>query len=175
MPNFSRKTYLKSFIPGHPPQKKQFNGNKIHFGKSPIPIHPYYDPSNNPILEKSVIKDLGVWVSNDLTWNFQIDMIISDSRKQIAWILRTFTSRDPRAMRFLWISLVRPILDYCSPLWSPKPTNYGNIDRLEGVLRTFTKHVEGFQNLNYTERLKALNLHSIQRRHERFKIIYIYP
>ena len=172
-----QKELSEVIYPWAPQNKAQFNGNKfehIHFGKPPVSPHPYYDPSNNPILEKPVIKDLGVWVSNDLTWNFQIDTIISDSRKQIAWILRTFTSRDPTTMRSLWISLVRPILDYCSPLWSPKPTNYGNIDRLEGVLRTFTKHVEGLQNLSYSERLKALNLQSIQRRHERFKIIYMF-
>ena len=172
-----QKELSEVIYPWAPQNKAQFNGNKfehIHFGKSPVPVRPYYDPSNNAIIEKSVIKDLGVWVTNDLTWNFQIDMVISDSRKQIAWILRTFTSRDPNTMRSLWISLIRPILDYCSPLWSPMPTNYGNIDRLEGVLRTFTKHIEGLQTLSYTERLKALNLQSIQRRHERFKIIYMF-
>ena len=77
-------------------------------------------------------------------------------------------------MRTLWTSLIRPTADYCSPLWSPPPTNYGNIDRLEGILRSFTKHVEGIQNLDYKDRLTYMKLSSIQRRHERYKIIYIY-
>ena len=77
-------------------------------------------------------------------------------------------------MRSLWISLIRPIIDYCSPIWSPHPTNYGQIDRLEQVLRNFTKKVDNLEALPYRERLKVMKLSSIQRRHERYKILYIY-
>ena len=163
--------------PWAPTNKAVFNGDKfehVHFGKHTFHISQFCDPSNNPIAEKSQIKDLGIWISNDLSWNSHIDKMISACKQQTAWILRTFSKRDKITMRTLWISLIRPITDYCSPLWSPNPTSYGNIDRLEGVLRSFTKHVEGLENLNYKERLNALNLQSIQRRHERYKIIYIF-
>ena len=92
----------------------------------------------------------------------------------IALILRTFTKRDVTTMRTLFIALVRPHLDYCSPLWSPGPSNYADIERLEGVLRSFTKQVDGLRNLDYAGRLGALNLKSVQRRHERYKIIYAF-
>ena len=69
---------------------------------------------------------------------------------------------------------VRPILDYCSPLWSPRPWNYKEIDLLEETLRTFTRYIKGMKDLDYAQRLKALKLYSIQRRHERYKIIYAY-
>ena len=101
-------------------------------------------------------------------------LVIASCRKQTAWILRTFASRDIQTMRTLWISLVRPIIDYCSPLWSPKPTSYGQIDKLEGVLRSFSKNVDGLRELPYCDRLRSLSLHSIQRRHERYKILYMY-
>ena len=77
-------------------------------------------------------------------------------------------------MRLLWISLIRPIIDYCSPIWSPHPTNYSQIDRLEQVLRNFTKKVDNLHALPYRERLKEMKLSSIQRRHERYKILYMY-
>ena len=157
--------------------KAKFNGDKfehIHFGKNLTTIPSYKDPTNLIIQTKSTVKDLGIHISNDLNWSIHMDKIISNCRKQIAWILRTFSKRDATTMRTLWISLIRPIVDYCSPLWSPPPTNYGNIDRLEGVLRSFSKQIDGLNTLRYAERLKALNLHSIQRRHERYKIIYIY-
>ena len=160
-----------------PQNKAVFNGDKfehIHFGKKQNSHHPFLDPNGNPIEKKSHIKDLGVIIAKDLTWSTHIDKVVSDCRKQIAWILRTFSKRDALTLRTLWISLIRPIIDYCSPLWSPGPTSYGQIDRLEGILRSFSKKVEGLQNLPYSARLKAMNLHSIQRRHERFKIIYIY-
>ena len=163
--------------PWAPQNKATFNGEKfehMHFGRKIENQAPYLDPSGNPIAEKQIVKDLGVWISNDLSWNHHIDKIISDSKRQAAWILRTFTKRDKTTMRTLWMSLIRPILDYCSPLWSPSPTNYGNIDRLEGVLRGFSKHVDGLENLPYNLRLHALNLQTIQRRHERYKILYLY-
>ena len=163
--------------PWAPLNKAVFNGDKfehIHFGHNINDTPTYQDPQGHSITCKPQIKDLGVLISNNLTWSPQIDKVISDCRKQIAWILRTFSKRDMLTMRTLWMSLVRPIIDYCSPLWSPKPTDYGVIDRLEGVLRSFSKHVDDLHDLGYGARLKAMKLQSIQRRHERYKIIYIY-
>ena len=157
--------------------KAVFNGDKfehIHFGSNLEKIPVYLDPLQQPITTKTQLKDLGVLISHDLSWLPQINKVISNCRKQTAWILRTFSKRDIQTMCTLWTSLVRPIIDYCSPLWSPKPTDYGAIDKLEGVLRSFSKQVDGLQGLNYHDRLKAMNLQSIQRRHERYKIIYIY-
>ena len=167
----------RAIYPWATENKAVFNGDKfehIHFGNKLDDIPRYQDPNGNHISIKPQIKDLGVLISNDLSWSPQVDKVISDCRKQAAWILRTFSKRDMTTMRTLWISLLRPIVDYCSPLWSPKPTNYGIIDRLEGTLRSFTKHVDGLHDYTYSERLKAMNLQSVQRRHERYKIIYIY-
>ena len=169
---------LKNIIyPWASSNKAKFNGDKfehIHFGKNSATIPTYKDPEDRPIATKNCIKDLGVLISNDLCWDAHINKLISDCRRQMAWILRTFSKRDVSTMRSLWISLIRPIIDYCSPLWSPNPTNYCNIDRLESILRGYTKKVDGLSNKSYSERLKSMNLHSIQRRHERYKILYIY-
>ena len=153
-----------------------FNGDKfehIHFGPCDNPQQ-YLDPNGSEIMRQNEIKDLGVIISNDLSWSNHIDATIAKCRRMSAWILRTFTKRDVITMRTLWVSMLRPLIDYCSPVWSPHPTSFGQIDRLEGVLRSFSKHVEGLEHLNYAARLKELRLHSIQRRHERYKIIYLY-
>ena len=157
--------------------KAVFNGDKfehIHFGKNPQDSATYLDPNGNLIRIKPQIRDLGVVIADDLLWSSHVDRIIANCRKQSAWILRTFSKRDIKTMRTLWISLLRPIVDYCSPIWSPHPTNYGMIDRLESILRSFTKKVDNLHNLPYDERLKEMKLSSIQRRHERYKMLYIY-
>ena len=157
--------------------KAAFNGDKfehIHFGKNSRAFAKYLDPNGNPITTKSEVKDLGITISDDLTWNSHIDKTIAKCRKLIAWILRIFSRRDIKTMRTLWISLIRPIIDYCSPVWSPDHKNYFQIDRLEGVLRNFTKKVENLHDLPYSTRLKEMKLSSIQRRHERYKILYVY-
>ena len=90
--------------PWAPENKAQFNGDKfehIHFGKKRFAPQIYNDPGGNPITEKTLLKDLGIWISNDLSWNSHIDRVISNSRKKIAWILRTFTKRDKLTMRTL--------------------------------------------------------------------------
>ena len=63
-------------------------------------------------------------------------------------------------------------LDNCFPLWSPKSTNYIIIDRLKNTLRSFTKQVDGLHDNSYGDWLKAVKLQSIQRRHERYTIIF---
>ena len=167
-----------SLYPWAQANKAVFNGDKfehIHFGKIMVDNqYQYLDPNKKPITSKPEIKDLGVTISSSLDWSPHINKIIAQCRRQAAWILRTFSNRDPTTITTLWKSLIRPIIDYCSPLWSPAPNNYGNIDSLESVLRSFSKHIDGLQNSDYKERLTSLKLSSVQRRHERYKIIYVY-
>ena len=90
------------------------------------------------------------------------------------WALRTFSARDKNTMLTLWNSQIRPVMDYCSPLWSPRPWNYKEIDFLEETQRTFTRQINGMEELDYAQRLKALKLYSIQRRNDCYKLIYAY-
>ena len=74
----------------------------------------------------------------------------------------------------VWNSLIRPHLDYCSPLWSPRPNNLKEIDLLESTQRVFTRSLIGMNGKDYAQRLNELPISSIQRRHERYKILYTY-
>ena len=51
----------------------------------------YKDPNENVIMEKKYINDLGVYLSNDLTWTRQIDEVESGARTMSGWALRTFS------------------------------------------------------------------------------------
>ena len=88
------------------------------------------------------------------------------------WILRTFSTRETRTMMTLFKSLVLSRLDYASQLWSPHLLK--SVYLLEKVQRSFTKHIAGMHTMSYEERLKHLNLHSIQRRRDRYQIIYLW-
>ena len=74
-------------------------------------------------------------------------------------------------MKTLWKTLILPHMDYCSQLWSGS-LNPVSIAALEGPQRAFTKRVQGMWTSNYWERLKKLQLLSIERRFERYKILY---
>ena len=75
-------------------------------------------------------------------------------------------------MLTLWKSLILPRLEYCCQLWSPH--KIGDITKLEAIQRSFTSKIEGMENLNYWERLRKLGLYSLQRRRERYIILYVW-
>ena len=45
---------------------------------------------------------------------------------------------------------------------------------LEKTQRFYTKHIEGLMDLSYKDRLAVLNIYSLERRRERYLIIYIW-
>ena len=75
-------------------------------------------------------------------------------------------------MLTLFKSIVLSRLDYGSQLWSPFLIKH--ITQLEKIQRSFTKHIIGMNDMPYHERLKCLGLYSLQRRRERYCIIYLW-
>ena len=132
----------------------------------------YKSDTGLPIKKKDTIKDLGVYLSEDATFTNQIERVAQSAKLKCGWILRTFKTRARLPMITLWKSLVQPIPDYCSQLWAPSTP--GQILSLEMVFRTYLRKISGLQHLSYWEQLKELKLYSIQRRHERYAIIYMW-
>ena len=120
----------------------------------------------------SRVKDLGVDISPDLSWSNHVGMVASRARAAASWALSAFKTRDRITMLTLFKSLVRSHLEYCCPLWNSSKVS--DIQQAEGVQRTFTSRISGMQHLNYWERLKSLNLMSLQRRRERYIIIHMW-
>ena len=75
-------------------------------------------------------------------------------------------------MLTLFKSLVLSRLDYGSQLWSPFKAK--DIRLLESVQRAFTKHIQGMHTYSYADRLSMLKLYSLQRRRDRYTIIYVW-
>ena len=82
-------------------------------------------------------------------------------------ILRHIKGRTKDILIPLFIGLVRPILEYGNPVWCPMLRK--DIDSIEKIQRNFTKRISGLNNLPYTDRLKALNLPSLEYRRKRAK------
>ena len=70
------------------------------------------------------------------------------------------------------MAVVRLGLEYACQLWSPGTMNL--ITKLKKTQRSFTKYVFNMYELTYEHRLKELNLYSIQRRRDRYRIIYMW-
>ena len=130
----------------------------------------YLTPQGNTITTKDVVKDLGILMSNDCLFKQQINAITEKAKNIISWILRTFKSREYDAMITLYRSLVIPILEYCSVLWSP--SSVGLIQQLESIQWSFLRKIRGINCHNYWECLERMKMYSLERRRERYRIIY---
>ena len=67
---------------------------------------------------------------------------------------------------------MRPHLEYCIQAW--RPYHRGDIDMLERVQRRATKLVPSLRRLSYEDRLKQLNMYSLERRSMRGDMIQVY-
>ena len=54
------------------------------------------------------------------------------------------------------------------------PFKAKDIKLLESVQRAFTKHIQGMHTYSYADRLSMLKLYSLQRRRDRYTIIYVW-
>ena len=62
-----------------------------------------------------VEKDLGILVSNNLSWNNHVDVISSKAQKMLNVLYRTCKDiNDIRTKKLLYIALVRSRLEYAS-------------------------------------------------------------
>ena len=69
-------------------------------------------------------------------------------------------------------SLVLPHIDYCSQLWMP--VDGANVHSLEKLKSDFFKKIPDLRGMNYWEGLTDMKMLSMQRRLERYRIIYIW-
>ena len=88
----------------------------------------------------------------------------------MGWICRSFYTRRTHFMKQLYKSLVIPHLDYCSQLWMP--VEIFQIEQVEKLQRDFFRKVPELKDKNYWEALKQMQMLSVQRRMERYRIIY---
>lgn len=154
----------------------EFNGDKFELLRYSTSgetlVWEYRDPQGAPIQTKSKLRDLGVVMSDTAGFSTQISEVATKGRQRMGWILRTFATRETFPMLTLYKALVLPLLEYCCQLWCPSVI--GQIRQLEAVQRTFTSRIAGLAALNYWERLQHLNLYSLERRRERYIIIYVW-
>lgn len=151
----------------------EFNVNKcltMHFG--------YKNPNTNYQIDDSILqttkeeKDLGVIITDNLKVANQCAKAVKTANKILGLVKRTLAIRDKDSILTLYKALVRPHLEYCMSVWRPHLVK--DIELLEGVQRRATKIITGFYDLPYEDRLRQLNLTTLETRRIRGDLIEVF-
>ena len=87
-------------------------------------------------------------------------------------LLRSTVCRSKKFMVHLFVSHIRPFLDYCSTVWN---VGYlGDVRRLESIQRRWTREVTGMSEMAYENRLRELGLFSVAGRMLRADLVKIW-
>ena len=151
---------------------KKFNYISFSHLQSTNHANVYITPDCNIINHTDHVLDLGVYMSSNCSFDYHISNLCKKCRGINAVILRSFITRDSETMLSVFKSTVLSRLDYGSQLWSP--TKICQINKIEKIQKYYTRYIAGMQDLSYSDRLKKLNLYSLQRRRERYRIIYVW-
>ena len=104
-------------------------------------------------------------LSDNGTFDDHIEKACKKARQKSGRLFRRFYSRNTLFLRQMFKSLVQPHLDCCSQLWSP--LEGPKLEKIEKVLKDFTKRIPELQSMNYWQRLQKMNMSCEQRRMER--------
>ena len=85
-------------------------------------------------------RDLGVSVSTDAKFSEHVDKTVVKANKMCGMVRRNFVSKDPDLMSKIFDIYIRPVVEYCSPLWNPSLS--GQIDQLEKIQSRFFRGIE---------------------------------
>jgi len=111
-------------------------------------------------------------MDSSLLFSDHIDYIISKAKLRASQILRCFVSKDAGILTRAFVTYVRPLLEYCSPIWSP--CTITAINKLESVQRVFTKRLCSMSSMNYDDQLQWLGLERLELRRLHADLITCY-
>ena len=118
------------------------------------------------------VKDLGVWFNSKLTFAEHISHIVTKAKQRIYLLFKAFSNCNTEALILAYKSFVRPLLEYCSPVWSP--SHISEIIKLESVQRLFTRKLISCSNLSYNDRLAFCDLLSLEKRRLVADLVLLY-
>ena len=117
-------------------------------------------------------KDVGVIIAENLKPSLQCAKAAQKANNVLGQLTRGVGYRDKECFINLYLTYVRPHLEYAVAAWSP--WNQGDKEVLEGVQRRAVKMVTNLKGKTYHQRLEELGLTTLEERRERGDLIMAY-
>ena len=111
----------------------------IRYTTKKLPLIVNYTLYNTTLLSVNEIKDLGITFSCNGSFKLHMRNIVNKAFRVLGFVRHTLPFVSPSTFLLLCVSLVRPIIEYASPIWSPYFMT--DINLLESVQRRFMRHL----------------------------------
>ena len=117
---------------------------------------------------------VGVKISKDLKWNTRVSNVCTKTNRTLGFLRRNLSSCPQDVKETAYKGLVRPVLEYASPVWDP----HGIIvqEELEKVQNRAARFVTGnykFETGSMTNILEQLGFESLHKRRKGSKLILL--
>ena len=152
-----------------------FNASKCHvleFGRSKYWLSGDYKLGDRCLEKVRKEKDLGLIIPDDVSLEGHVNKVFGESVAILANNHANFNHLDRYIIKRIIVSILRPKLDYGHIMMSPHLVKHKK--KLERVQRTATKMIPGLEHLDYHERLRVLELNTLEERRARGNMIQIY-
>jgi hypothetical protein len=109
-------------------------------------------------------KILGIWVQNDLKWQYQVDTMLKKANTRL-FMLRTLKrfGFDQDELTIVYKSYVRPVLEYADVIWHSGLTCKQASD-LERIQRRAVRTILGYKYIPYSKSIKKCNINTLSDR-----------
>ena len=125
------------------------------------------------LCEVSLYKYLGVLLSSDMKWSSHIEVACSKAKRMLGLLYRRFYGlADCKTIVQLYLSIVRPHLEYASSLWDPHTQK--DISALENVQKFACKIATKHWNYEYQQLLETCAVPSLAGRRTKLKLCQLY-
>jgi hypothetical protein len=131
-----------------------------------------YFIKGSELLVKKSHNDLGVIVTDTLSWSEQCLAAAGRARRVLYLLKHVFDNPSPDLVSKLYTTYIRPHLEFAIPVWRPNLIKDKNI--LDRVQHEVTRWNPDLKKLNYELRLEILSLPPLCRRQDRADLIQMF-
>lgn len=155
--------------------------NVITFSKKKDIISSDYLIDDTVLKRVHTINDLGVTLDSKINFNSHVDKIVNDSRRVLGFVKRRAKEfDDPYVTKSLYQSLVRSKLEYASVVWNTSgKTRSARIESVQKqfllfALRNLGWRTDTYVLPSYTDRLKLLNMQTLEKRRSNYDTMFAF-
>jgi hypothetical protein len=150
--------------------------SQITFSHRKLNLKFNYTINSSDLTVVTQIKDLGILLSNYLSFNNHINMICNKALWVLSFIRRNCSEfKNPNCIKILYFSLVRSILEYGSVVWNPYQANLiTKIERIQYRLLRVLIYKTKKINLSLKQLSLEFDIESLDKRRKLTDVLWLH-